>query len=127
MGGRMSGESPREEKIDVLAAITGDEVANQRSGIGGDTAAPTVERQRSRQQLIPCWPLGQHESCDASEWVVVVVWQSVDINGEIAANAVREPCRPMTIIRIRTTSSRFIPQSLTGTANRCKPSPRGEA
>jgi hypothetical protein len=24
--------------------------------------APTVERQRSRQQLKACWPFGQHES-----------------------------------------------------------------
>jgi hypothetical protein len=44
----------------------------------------------------------------------------------VAANAASEPCRPMAIIRIRITSSRFIPQSLTGTANQRKPSPRSE-
>jgi len=117
MGGRMSGESPREEKLDDLAACNLAGGENQARGIG-DTVAPTVERQRSRQQLIARWPFGQQESCDASEWAVV--WQSVDINGEVAANAAIEPCKPMASIKIRTMSPRCILGSLTGMANRRK-------
>jgi hypothetical protein len=57
----MSGESPREEKIEELAGSTGVERANHVEATG-DTVTPTVERQRSRQQLKACWPFGQHES-----------------------------------------------------------------
>ena len=72
MGGRISGESPREVKLDDLAAcnLAGGEY--QVRAIG-DTVAPTVARQRSRQQFIACWPLGQHESCDVLEWAVAAV------------------------------------------------------
>ena len=51
MGGRISGESPREENVTGLAAGISDGGINQLSAIG-DTVAPTFERQRSRQQLI---------------------------------------------------------------------------
>jgi hypothetical protein len=51
MGGRISGESPREEKIVGLAANNSDGGTNQVSATC-ETVAPTVERQRSRQQLI---------------------------------------------------------------------------
>jgi hypothetical protein len=61
MGGRMSGESPREEKIEDFAGSAGAERANHVEATG-DMATPTVERQRSRQQLMACWPFGQHES-----------------------------------------------------------------
>ena len=50
--------------------------------------------------------------------------QSVDINGEAAANAAKEPCRPMASIKIRAVNSRFMNWSLTGTRNRRKPSVR---
>lgn len=119
MGGRMSGESPREEKLDETGVWNFAGGENQVWDIG-DTVAPTVERQRSRQQLIARWPFGQHESCDALECAEAVAWQSVDINGEVAANAAIEPCSPMAIIKTRATSSRFIPQSLAGAAIRRK-------
>lgn len=61
MGGRMSGESPREEKIEDVVGSAGAERANHVEA-AGDTATPTVERQRSRQQLRAWWPFGQHES-----------------------------------------------------------------
>jgi hypothetical protein len=61
MGGRISGESPREEKDEVKAVRAGTERANHAKATG-DTVAPALERQRSRQQLIACWPFGQQES-----------------------------------------------------------------
>ena len=39
----------------------------------GDTVGPMAARQRSRQQLIVCWLLWQHESCEASDWAVGAV------------------------------------------------------
>lgn len=72
MGGRMSGVSPREEKLDGMAACNLAGGANHVRATG-DTVVPTVERQRSRQQLIACWPLGQHESCEGLEWAVAAV------------------------------------------------------
>jgi hypothetical protein len=72
MGGRISGESPREEKIAGLVATGSDGRSNQMRA-NGDTIAPTVERQRSRQQLVACWPFGQHEFRDASDWETEVV------------------------------------------------------
>jgi hypothetical protein len=119
----MSGESPREEKIDDVATCNAAGAANKVRTIG-DTAAPTVERQRSRQQLMACWPLGQHASCDASECAIAVVWQSADINGEVEANAALDPCRPMAIIKIRAISSRFMRPSIAVTMTERKLSRR---
>jgi hypothetical protein len=48
-----------------------------------------------------CWPFGQQESCDASECEMAAVWQSVDIKGEIPANATTDPCRPIASITMR--------------------------
>jgi hypothetical protein len=90
MGGRMSGESPREEKIEDSARRAGAELETQVEA-AGDTVAPTVERQTSRQQLMACWPFGQHESRDTSEGEITVLGQSADIRGEVAANAASEP------------------------------------
>lgn len=59
--------------------------------VAGETVTPTEARQRSRQQLIACWPFGQHASA---------LWQSVDIEAEVAANAAIDPCRPMASINI---------------------------
>jgi hypothetical protein len=98
MGGRMSGESPREEKIEMPAGTTGAERAYQANAAGA-TVTPTLARQRSRQQLIACWPCGQHASA---------LWQSVDITGEVAANAAIEPCRPMASINMTAMSWRFM-------------------
>ena len=72
MGGRMSGESPREKKIGGFAAFKVAGAANRVKAIG-DMVAPTLDRQRSRQQLMARWPLGQHESCVASAWAIAVV------------------------------------------------------
>jgi hypothetical protein len=68
----MSGESPREEKIEARPSKVGAEGANH-SKATGDTVTPTFERQRSRQQLIACWPFGQHESWDISKCEIAVV------------------------------------------------------
>ena len=90
MGGRMSGESPREEKVEILAGRIAAGRAYQ-ANVVGETVTPTLVRQRSRQQFIACWPFGQHASA---------LWQSVDIEGEVAANAAIEPCRPMASINM---------------------------
>jgi hypothetical protein len=123
MGGRMSGESPRVEKIDGVTACSAAGNANKVSTVG-DAVAPTLETQRSRQQLIACWPLGQHESCNASACSIAVVWQTADINGEVEANAAIDPCRPMAIIKIRAMSSRFMRQSIAVMVAARKPSRR---
>lgn len=95
MGGRMSGESPREEKVEILAGRIAAGRTYQAS-VAGETVTPTLMRQRSRQQLIANWPFGQHASF-ASE---LELWQSVDIEGEVAANAAIEPCRPTASINM---------------------------
>ena len=95
----MSGESPREEKCVVRNC--GSSVADPSHfntwGVIAATPA-TVPAQASRQQLIVCWSFGQQESCEASECELAAVWQSVDINGEMPANATTELCKPMTSI-----------------------------
>jgi hypothetical protein len=106
MGGRMSGESPREEKIEGLAVSTWAGDANHARG-ADDTVAPTDDGQRSRQQLIALWPAGQHESCNASEWAAAVLWQAVDSSGDVTANAALEPCRPTASTKTKAMSSRF--------------------
>jgi hypothetical protein len=73
-----------------------------------------VPVQASRQQLIVRWPLGQQESCEVSECALAAVWQSVDINGEIPANATTELCSPITSITMMAMSRRFMGKSLTG-------------
>ena len=90
----MSGESPRVEKVEMLAGRLGVERAYQ-ANVVAETLTPTLARQRSRQQLIACWPFGQHASA---------LWQSVDITGEVAANAAIEPCKPMASINRRAMS-----------------------
>ena len=67
MGGRIGGESPREEKIADLIASNSSGGANQVRAAIGDMGAHTGDRHRSRQQLMARCPLGQHEFCDASE------------------------------------------------------------
>lgn len=59
----MSGESPREVKVVSLATCT---VAGAGVTVATTNAAvtTTLVAQRSRQQLMACWPLGQQESCD---------------------------------------------------------------
>jgi hypothetical protein len=99
MGGRMSGESPRVEKCVVRncgRSVVDPSQLSARSVVV--TAPALVPAQASRQQLIVRWPLGQQESCEASKCELAPIWQSVDINGEIPANATTELCSPMTSI-----------------------------
>jgi len=59
MGGRTSGESPREEKF--VVGDSGDDVARryQTRAVAEDATA-TAAGQASRQQFAVCDPLGQH-------------------------------------------------------------------
>jgi hypothetical protein len=68
------------------------------------TAPATVPTQPSRQQLTVCRPFEQQESPDAPECEPEEVWQSVDIGGEIPANATTDPCRPMASITMNAMS-----------------------
>jgi hypothetical protein len=72
MGGRISGESPREEKVEVRGDISGAERATH-AKVAGKAVTLRFERQRSRQQLIACPPFGQHESWDITDCEVAVV------------------------------------------------------
>ena len=95
----MSGESPRVEKCVVRNCGRSVVDPSQLSACSVVVTEPAiVPTQASRQQLIVRWPLGQQESCEASECELAAVWQSVDINGEIPANATTELCSPMTSI-----------------------------
>jgi hypothetical protein len=93
MGGRMSGESPREEKIEIRAGKPRAEGAYQ-AKVGGETATPILLRQRSRQQLNACGPFGQHVFWETSECEIAALSQPVDIKGEVGANAAIAPCTP---------------------------------
>jgi hypothetical protein len=95
----MSGESSREEKVEVRNGRAG-AVRPYQTENTDETAMPTAVRQASRQQLIVCDALGQHDFWDASECEMAADWQSVDITEEVAANATRELCRPMASITI---------------------------
>jgi hypothetical protein len=66
MGGRMSGESQREEKVAVRKVRAGAARPYQTKD-GGDTVRATAARQASRQQLVVCTPLGQHDLCDVAD------------------------------------------------------------
>jgi hypothetical protein len=44
---------------------------------------------------------------------MAAVWQSVDIRGEIPANATTEPCRPIASITMRAMNWRFMTGILT--------------
>ena len=65
MGGRMSGESPQEEKL-AERNCTADAVPPYQTEGAGDITMATVAKQASRQQPDVCSPLGQHDFCDAS-------------------------------------------------------------
>jgi hypothetical protein len=101
----MSGESPREEKcIDRNCGRSVAKPSQVRDWGVVVTAPGIVPAQASRQQLIVRWPFGQQESCEVFECELAAVWQSVDINGEIPANATTELCSPMTSITMRAMS-----------------------
>jgi hypothetical protein len=95
----MSGESPRVEKCVVRHCGRSVAWLCQLSACGVVVTEPAiVPAQASRQQLIVRWPLGQQESCEASKCELAAVGQSVDVNGEIPANATTELCSPKTNI-----------------------------
>jgi len=91
MGGRMSGESPREEKCAVrnCATVT---ARPRQTGTAGDTAADKVgAAQTSSQQLDDERDLlGQHDLCAAGEWSAAEAAQSDDI-GEAFVKATNDP------------------------------------
>jgi hypothetical protein len=102
MGGRMSGASPREEKVVVWDCRT-DVARRCQTKAADDVVIATAVGQASRQQFAMCDPLGQHEECEAPAPLSVAVWQS-DCPGEPAAKTDKDPCRPMASIKIRATS-----------------------
>jgi hypothetical protein len=107
MGGRMSGESPREEKVEGAASIADVERPYQTKG-ADDTVTPTLVRQRSRQQPMVCWTFGQHAFPGDCAGEVTVTLQSGDISGVAVANATREPCKPMANITMTAISWRLM-------------------
>jgi hypothetical protein len=60
MGGRMSGESPREEKVKVRQRSAG-AVRPYQTEDAGDAVAPRAVGQAVWQQFIVCRPFEQHE------------------------------------------------------------------
>ena len=64
------------------------------ANVGGETATPILLMQRSRQQLNACGPFGQHVFWETSECGIAALSQSVDIEGEVGANAAIAPCMP---------------------------------
>jgi hypothetical protein len=103
MGGRMSGESPREEKVAARNCGVG-ALRPYQAKEGDVIVIATTARQTSRQQLSVYDPLGQHGLCETSEGLSAEVWQSGCINGATAVNATRDPCRPIASITMRAMS-----------------------
>jgi hypothetical protein len=64
MGGRMRGESPREEKVIVWNCRT-DVARRCQTKAADDVVTATAVGQASRQQFAMCDPLGQHDVRDA--------------------------------------------------------------
>jgi hypothetical protein len=99
MGGRMSGESPQEEKLAVPGCTAGAVRPYQTEGAGDITTA-TVAKQASTQQLEVCNPLEQHDFCEASRLAADEA-QSDGIGAAAAAIATSDPCRPSATITIK--------------------------
>lgn len=59
----MSGESPRELKLEVVGQSDGTVCAQERAG-GGGAVTPTARRQMLMQQLAVGSPPGQQDLCD---------------------------------------------------------------
>jgi hypothetical protein len=72
MGGRMSGESPREEKV-VVRNCRNDAVRRYQTEAAGDAATAMAVGHASRQQVAVCDPLGQHGVWEAPARLPVVV------------------------------------------------------
>jgi len=106
MGGRMSGESPRDEKFAVRNCRAVAVRPYQTEGAGDITIA-TVAKQASRQQPDVCNPLGQHDFCEIS-WLAADDAQSDGISADAAAKATSDPCRPSATITIKAMSWRLM-------------------
>jgi hypothetical protein len=102
MGGRMSGESPQEEKL-AVRNCTGGAVRPYQTEGAGDITMATVAKQASRQQPEVCSPLGQHDFCEVS-WLAADDAQSDGISADAAAKATSDPCRPSATITIKAMS-----------------------
>jgi hypothetical protein len=100
MGGRMSGESPREAKVIVRNGRAG-AVRPYHTEDAGDAVAPRAVGQAVWQQPIVRRPFEQHESWDAPECATAADWQSIDVRGDAAANAPMELCSPITRIAMK--------------------------
>jgi hypothetical protein len=64
MGGRMRGESPREEKV-VVWNCSIDVARRCQTKAADEVVTATAVGQPSRQQFAMCDPLGQHDVCEA--------------------------------------------------------------
>ena len=91
MGGRVSGESSRDEKV-AVGKLRSKVVRPYQIKAWGAVGTAVVDTQTSRQQLSMCDPLGQHGLGEASEPIIsVAVWQSGCIQGVTAAKAAKDP------------------------------------
>jgi hypothetical protein len=60
MGGRISGESPREKK-DAARKCTALTIGSRKTKVTGDAVTATTATQVSKQQFVVWTPLGQQE------------------------------------------------------------------
>jgi hypothetical protein len=92
MGGRISGESPREEKVSIKNGRAISWRPFHTIDTRGDPRTAAIAGQASWQQLTVWAPLGQHES-SAWDALVAEVAQCEDIGAEISAKATSDPWR----------------------------------
>src|SRR5450631_2361021 len=98
MGGRMSGESPRDEKLVVRKCTAGAERPYQMN-CAVEAAIATVGEQVSGQQFIAWEPEPQQVWCAAARWLSAAEAQSAR-SGAMSAKAATDPCRAMTSINM---------------------------
>jgi len=97
----MSGESPREKKVEMRDCSSG-AVRPYQANDTGDVTIAISATQASRQQPAVCSPLGQQDFC-AKPSMLEALWQS-DCIGEGPAKAARDPCKPIASIMIKAMS-----------------------
>src|ERR1019366_3789903 len=115
MGGRMSGESPRDEKLVARKCTAGAERPYQMTG-AMEAAIATVGAQESGQQFIACEPGSQQVWCAAARGLSAAKAQSAR-SGAMSANAATDPGRAMTSINMIEKSGRCIGEEyVTGAA-----------
>jgi hypothetical protein len=104
MGGRMSGESPRELKAETWNCGSKTEWPFQIIGRDPNETFAAIMH-ASRQQIVVCEPLGQQA---LSERISEVVWHS---DGCEAAKSTGELCRQIANNNARTMSGRLMHQA----------------